>query len=216
MRRVADGLAGLALTGLSTMEVITLAVAYVAVTAFLWMSGTVRPERLITQPGFRGAWIVVALALLRPITWIPYALPFAAFRSLAGAVMRGRRPVIRNAAAHLVTIGFLATVLWLLALVADGVVTAVLSGLAFVTGSGSPSTLGAFRGDWNLPRVAGVIAIIVLVRLVVPPLDPDLALSSEPVLWFGSGARGRFDRIAVIAVVAASALLAALGAFLAR
>src|SRR5437899_2262317 len=74
--RIADGVVGFALTGLSTMEVITLAVAYVAVMGFLWMSGTSDPERLVTNAGFRSAWVIVAMALLRPITWIPYALPF--------------------------------------------------------------------------------------------------------------------------------------------
>src|SRR3989442_7510370 len=82
VKRIAGGVAGFALTGLSTMEVITLAVGYVAVMGFLWMSGTAEPERLVTNAGFRSAWVIVALALVRPVTWVPYALPFGAFRKL--------------------------------------------------------------------------------------------------------------------------------------
>jgi hypothetical protein len=215
-RRVLSGLADFFLTGLSTMEVIALAVAYVAVMGFLWMSGAAEPERLITHAAFRSAWAIVALALLRPLTWIPYALPFAAFRKLTHPLFAGWRPILRNLAAHLLTIGVLAGALWLLALVVDGAVSAILSGLAFVTGSGSLSTLGAFRGDWNLARIGGVVAMVVVARLVLPPLARDLDLSAEPVLWFGSGGRGRFDRIAFLVVLAGSALLAATGALLAR
>src|SRR6266545_4627412 len=66
VKRMVNGVARFALTGLSTMEVITLAVAYVAVMGFLWMSGTAEPERLVTNAGFRSAWVIVALALVRP------------------------------------------------------------------------------------------------------------------------------------------------------
>jgi hypothetical protein len=216
VKRIANGVAGFALTGLSTMEVITLAVAYVAVMGFLWMSGTVEPERLVTNAGFRSAWVIVALALLRPMTWIPYAVLFVAFRKLSDALLDESRPLVRNGVAHLLTIGSLAGVLWLLALVVEGAVSAVLSGLAFLIGSGSLSTLGEFRGDWNLARAAGVVAIVLVVRLVLPPLDRDLGLSKDPVLWFGSGSRGRFDRTAFLVVVAGSVLLVGIGAFLAR
>jgi hypothetical protein len=216
VKRIANGVARFALTGLSTMEVITLAVAYVAVMGFLWMSGTAEPERLVTNAGFRSAWVIVALALLRPMTWIPYAAPFVAFRKLSDALFDESRPLIRNAVAHLLTIGSLAGVLWLLTFVMEGVVSAVLSGLAFLTGSGSLSTLGEFRGDWNPARAAGVVAIVLVVRLVLPPLARDLGFSQDPVLWFGSGSRGRFDRIAFLVVVAGSVLLVGIGAFLAR
>lgn len=210
------GLTSFALGGLTTMEVIALAVAYVAVMGFLWMSGIVEPERLVTHPAFRSAWAITVLALLRPVTWTPYLIPFVACRWLAHEVLGKQRPIVRNLVAHLATIAVLLGAVWLLALVVQGAVTAILSGLAFVTGSGSLSTLGAFRGDWNLARIAGVVAMVVVVRLVLPPLDQDLDLSAEPVLWFGSGGRGRFDRIALLVVLAGSALLAATGAFLAR
>ena len=170
----------------------------------------------MTNAGFRSAWIILALALLRPITWIPYALLFVAFRKLYDALLDESRPLLRHAMAHVLTIGSVAGVLWLLALVVEGAISAVLSGLAFLTGSGSLSTLGEFRGDWNLTRAAGVVAIVLVVRLVAPPLDRDLGLSKDPVLWFGSGSRGRFDRIAFLAVVAGSVLLVGIGAFLAR
>ena len=60
-----------------------------------------------------------------------------------------------------------------------------------------------------------MVAIVLVVRLVVPPLDRDLGLSRDSVLWFGSGSRGRFDRIAFLAVLAGSLLLVGIGAFLA-
>ena len=39
-----------------------------------------------------------------------------------------------------------------------------------------------------------LVAMVVLVRVALPPLGRDLDLSREPVLGFPDGPRGRFDR----------------------
>lgn len=211
-----NALAGFALGGLSTMEMLALAVAYVAVMAFLWMTGMGQPERLLTEAGFRATWAIVALALIRPVTWIPYVLPFLAFRKVTDELIKAWRPIVRSGVAHLLTIGVLAGAVWLLELVAPGAVSAILSGLAFATGSGSLSTLGHFTGHWTAGRVAGLAAIVLVVRVLVPPLRRDLDPFPEPVLWFPDGARGRFDRVVLLVVLGGSALLLLAGAVVAR
>jgi hypothetical protein len=210
------GLVRFVLSGLSTMEIVGLAVAFVAVMAFLWLTGLTRPERLVTEPALRSAWLVATLALVRPVTWIPYLLPFVAFRAFLRWIEGERRPLLVNGIAHALTVATLAFALLMIAFVVQEAVTAVLSGLAFITGSGSPSTLGSFRGDWNPVRIAGVAALVVAFRVIVPPLGDDLDLDREPLLWFQNGSRGRFDRIALLGVLAASAVLVMIGAFLSR
>jgi hypothetical protein len=210
------GVGDILLTGLSTIEVVGLSLAFVAVAAFLWMSGAVEPESLVTDPVFRSAWIIAALALIRPLTWVPYLLVFGAFRKLTGLIAEDRRDTVLGAVAHALTISAFIGGLWLLTLVVDGIVTALLSGLALLTGSGSLARLGRFRGDWNAARVAGVAAIFLIVRVVLPPLDRDLGRSREPLLWFPGGARGRIDRIGLLVVLGASATLVLAGALLGR
>ena len=204
IRRAGMALATFVLGGLTTMEVIAVAVAALAIMGFLWGSGTVAPERLITGPGYRAAWILLVLILLRPLTWIPYLLPFVAFRKLLEALRPGGRAIRRNALAHLLTVVVLAGVVWLVLKGVDGAGTRILSGLAFATGSGSFATLGSFRGDWTDARVALVVAAVILGRLVLPPLGRDLGVSREPVLGFADGARGTFDRYLLLVVVVAS------------
>src|SRR5262245_39697953 len=72
VRRVGRGVASLLLGGLTTMEIIAGAVAVISVTLLLWATDTVSPERLVTGAGFRAAWILLVMALIRPVTWIPY------------------------------------------------------------------------------------------------------------------------------------------------
>jgi hypothetical protein len=190
----------LLLGGLTTAEVLAIAIGTVAVMALLWATDTVDPERLITGAGFRAAWILLVLGILRPLTWVPYLLPFLAFRRLLDAAMPGRQELLRNVLAHLMTIGVLAGVVRLIVATVQGAGTSILSGLAFGTGSGSFDTLGTFRGDWTDARIALLLGTIVLVRLVVPPLGRDVDLSHEPVLGFARGARGTFDRYVLMAV----------------
>jgi hypothetical protein len=203
-KRIGRAIATFLLGGLTTIEVMAVAIGTVAVMALLWASHTVEPEHLITGAGFHAAWILLVLALLRPLTWIPYLLPFLAFRRLLDAVMPGRREILRNALANLVTIAILAGILWLVVASIEGGGTAILSGLAFATGSGSFDTLGTFRGDWTDGRIGLVIALVILVRLFLPPMARDLDLSHQPILGFAEGARGTFDRYLLLAVAVAS------------
>jgi hypothetical protein len=192
--------ATLLLGGLTTAEVLAVAIGTVAVMALLWATDTVDPERLITGAGFRAAWILLVLGILRPVTWIPYLLPFLAFRKLFDMAMPGRREMLRNVLAHLATIAILAGVIWLIVATVQGAGMNIVSGLAFGTGSGSFDTLGTFRGDWTGGRIALLVGAIVLVRLVLPPLGPDVDPSHEPVLGFARGARGTFDRYILMTV----------------
>jgi hypothetical protein len=201
------------LGGLTTIEVMAIAIGTVAAVALLWATHTAEPERLITGAGFRAAWILLVLGILRPLTWIPYLLPFLAFRKLFDVAMPGRREALRNLLAHLVTIGILASVTWLIVATVQGAGTSILSGLAFATGSGSFDTLGAFRGDWTSGRIGLLVAAVVVLRLFLPPLGRDLDVSHEPVLGFARGLRGTFDRY-VLMVVGVAGLGIGLIAFL--
>src|SRR5439155_18038624 len=126
--------------------------------------------------------------------WIPYLLPFLAFRRLFDALMPHRGVAVRNGLANLATVGLLAATMWLVVAVVDRAGTAVLSALAFATGSGSYGTLGSFRGDWIAARVAMVVGLVVVGRLFLPSLGRDLNLSDDPVLGFADGPRGTVDR----------------------
>jgi hypothetical protein len=199
-KRIGRAVATLLLGGLTTVEVMAVAIGTVAVMALLWATDAVEPERLISGAGFRAAWILLVLAILRPLTWTPYLLPFLAFRKLSYAAMPGWRERARNVLAHLVTVGLLAGVMWLIVDTLQGAGTSILSGLAFATGSGSFDTLGTFRGDWTGWRIALLVGGVILVRLFLPPLGRDLDLSHEPVLGFARGLRGAFDRYFLMVV----------------
>jgi hypothetical protein len=212
-KRIGRAVATLLLGGLTTVEVLAVSIGTVAVMALLWATDTVEPERLISGAGFRAAWILLVLAILRPLTWIPYLLPFLAFRKLSDVAMPGRQEMARNILSHLVTVGLLAGVMWLIVATLQGAGTSILSGLAFATGSGSFDTLGTFRGDWTDGRIALLVGGVVLVRLFLPPLGLDFDLSHEPVLGFARGPRGTLDRY-VLMVVGVAALGIGLIAYL--
>jgi hypothetical protein len=215
VRRSGRWLAMFLLGGLTSMELIAIAVGFMGAMGFLWITDAVQPERLVTDPWLRSAWIGVVLALARPITWVPYLLPFLALRWLGDSVMKRTSVLVRNGIANLATIAVLAGAVAISVATIRSAGTVILSGLAFSAGSGRFAELGTFRGDWTAGRVALIAAAVILVRVVVPPLGPDLDLSHEPVLGFVSGVRGRFDRYLLIAVTAAAILLVSLAALLA-
>jgi hypothetical protein len=214
LRRLGRGLATFVLGGFTTMELIAIAVGYIAIVGFLWMADIVQPERLVTDPWSRGAWLVVVISLLRPVTWAPYWLCFTGFRWLVDAMFRRRKAWVRNTLANLGTVGVLAGMVAVVVSQVARVGTFVLSALAFVTGSGRFKDVGHFRGDWTGWRIAGVIAGFLLLKLFLPPLDRSLDLSHEPILGFASGGRGRFDRYLLLGVIVAGAALSGVGAFL--
>jgi hypothetical protein len=216
IRRAGRAVATFLLGGLTTMEVIAGASVTVAVMGLLWATHTVAPERLITGAGCRAAWILLVLSLARPLTWVPYLLPFVAFRKLFDVLMPQRQVILRNALANLATFVVLAGVLWLIVATVEGAGTAILSGMAFATGSGSYATLGAFGGDWTGPRIALVVGSVILARLFLPPLGRDLDLSQTPVLGFADGARGTFDRYLLLLAVVGAAVIGGVAVVLAR
>jgi len=192
-----------------------MSVGFMGAMGFLWMTNAVPPERLVTDPWLRSAWIGVVLALVRPITWVPFLLPFIALRWLGDSVMKGASLLVRNGLANLGAIAILAGATGLVLATIRRAGTVILSGLAFATGSGRFADLGTFRGDWTAGRISLLAASVVFVRLVLPPLGADLDLSHEPILGFVSGLRGRLDRYLLIAVTAAALLLVGLAALLA-
>jgi hypothetical protein len=179
------------------------------------MAHVLDPESLITDPLLRSAWAVLVVAVIRPITWIPHVLLLLGLQRVSGAFAPRSRPVLRNALANLGAVGVLAMVAWLVFVAVPGSATAVSSVLAFVTGNGSFEDLGEVGADWDVLRVAAVVGGVLLLRVVVAPLGRDLELLDEPILGFVSGARGRFDRIALITVMVAAVVLGGLGAILA-
>jgi hypothetical protein len=203
------------LGGLTSIELMAIAVGFMGTMGFLWITDAVPPERLVTDPWLRSAWIGVVLALARPVTWVPYLLPFLSLRWLGGSVMKRTSLAVRNGLANLGSIALLAGALGLVLATVGRAGTVILSGLAFATGSGRFADLGTFRGDWTAGRISLLVASVVFVRLVLPPLGADLDLSREPILGFVSGGRGRFDRYLLIAVTAGALLLVGLAAFLA-
>jgi hypothetical protein len=213
--RSGRAVAAFLLAGLTSIEVIVLAVTSVSAVGFLWMADILRPESLVTDRLLRAAWIVLVLSILRPITWIPYWLTFLGLQAVADAIMPHRSLVLRNCVANLGTLAVLGLIVGLVFATVSGASTAVLSFLAFLTGSVALEDLGAVAGDWDLARIAAVVAGALLLRILLPPLDTDLDLSDEPILGFASGARGRADRVLLIAVVAAAAVLVGVGAILA-
>jgi hypothetical protein len=214
LRRLGRGVATFVLGGLTTMELIAVAVGYIAVVGFLWMADVVQPERLVTDPWSRGAWLVVVVSLLRPVTWVPYWLCFTGFRWLVDSLFRRKRAWVRNLLANVGTLGVLAGIVAVVVSQVARAGTFVLSALAFVTGSGRFQDVGLVRGDWTGWRIAGVVGGFLLLKLFLPPLDRSLDLSHEPILGFASGGRGRFDRYLLLGVVVAGAALAGVGAFL--
>jgi hypothetical protein len=216
VRRAGRAVATFLLGGLTTMEIIAGASVTVAVIGLLWATHTVAPERLITGAGYRAAWILLVLSLARPLTWVPYVLPFVAFRKLFDVLMPQRRVILRNALANVATLVVLAGILWLIVAAVEGAGTAILSGMAFATGSGSYATLGTFRGDWSDPRIALVVGSVILGRLFLPPLGRDLDLAPAPVLGFAEGARGAFDRYLLLPAVVGSAVIGGVAVYLAR
>jgi hypothetical protein len=214
-RAAGRAVAAFFLGGLTTIELIALALVYMAVTGFLWLADVVEPERLFTEPFLRSLWLIVVLAMLRPLTWVPYTVLLRSFGWIGDALAPGRWVLLRNAIANLATIAVLGAVMALMVASIDGAGTAILSALAFVTGSGTFDGLGSFRGDWTTARIAAVVGGVVLLRLFLPPLDTDLGPSGQPVLGFVSGRRGRFDRAVLLAALAGAAALGALGAYLA-
>lgn len=152
------------------------------------MAGLLDPESLITDPWIRSTWAVLVISVLRPITWIPYALLFLSLRRVADGLAARRSTALRNASANLGTIGILSLAVWLMFVAVPGSATAVSSVLAFVTGSGSFEDLGAVGADWDPLRVAAVAVGALLLRVVVPPLGRDFDLLDEPILGFVSGA----------------------------
>jgi len=203
------------LGGLTSMELIAIAVGFMGTMGFLWITDAVPPERLVTDPWLRSAWIGVVLALARPVTWVPYLVPFLALRWLGDSVMKKTSLPVRNSLANLATIAVLAGAVAISVATIRRAGTLILSGLAFSTGSGRFAELGTFRGDWTAGRIALIAAAAIVVRVMMPPLGPDLDLSHEPILGFASGVRGRVDRYLLVAVTAAALLLVGLAAFVA-
>jgi hypothetical protein len=187
-------IAAIGLGGLSTTEILACAIGFVSVMGLLWATGSVLPERLVTAPALRITWLALAVALIRPVTWVPYLVLFWFVRWLVDAALPRHSIRFRNALGHVVAIALLAGA-GLLALSAIGGASRwMLSLLGFASGSVGFAELGASTGSWTAPRLAGLIAGLILVRPLIPPMGGDLSVVPDPVLGFPEGSRGRLDR----------------------
>jgi hypothetical protein len=208
---VGRGAASFVLGGFSTVELVAIAVAYLGLTGNLWLGGTIDFERLFTDPLLRSVWLLLVLAMVRPITWLPYVAALAGYRRLAEVAAPRLGEVARNAVANAATIVTL-VVIGIIAIGAiPGATGAVRAGTAIVLGNGSFDDVGAARVDWTFVRVVAVMLAVVLGRLFVPPLGLDLDRSDEPILDYPSGRRGTFDRWLLALALASSVVLVGLG-----
>ncbi|HEX9311311.1 MAG TPA: hypothetical protein VGA30_00600 [Actinomycetota bacterium] len=205
-RTALRAVAAFVLGGLTSMELLALIVGFVAVMGLLWASNAVAPETLVTEPWLRSAWILSVVAVVRPLTWIPYAAVFVGLdRVVAWAgpdVRRWRRRLL----AHAGTLAILSGCVGLLFLVVPSASRWTLSSLGFVAGTVSIADLGMATGRWAPDTVTAVAAAFVLIRPVVPPVGLDLDLAARPFLGFVDGGRGRFDKgLTITATVVAVA-----------
>jgi hypothetical protein len=206
-RRLVRGLMAFLLGGVNAMELLALTIGFLAVVGLLWATDRVAPETLVTDRWLRAAWAVAVIGVLRPLTWIPYVLAFAGLRQLGRWIAPRANRVLVNALANL---GVLAILALAIAVAGRALGTAARwteSVLGFLTGTVGFSGLGTDTGTWDASRIAAVVAVLVLVRPVVPPLDTRLDLAPLPILGFVEGGRGRFDRwltgvAAVLALIA--------------
>jgi len=210
VRTALRGIAAFLLGGLTSMELLALIVGFVAVMGFLWASNAVAPETLVTEPGLRSAWVLSVVAVVRPLTWIPYIAVFVGLDRLVAWVGPDVRQRRRYLLAHAGTLAALSGGVGLVFVLVPSAPRWTLSALAFVAGTVSIADLGTATGRWAPDTVAAVAGAFVLIRPVVPPVGLNLDLAARPFLGFVGGGRGRLDKgltiaAAVVAVCAAVA-----------
>jgi hypothetical protein len=207
------GIAALILGGLTAMEVLALAVGFVAVVGLLWATGAVPPEHLVTDPWLRAGWALTLIGVLRPLTWIPFVLLFLGLRALGRSIAGRAASVLVNGVAAVGALVIVALSVWIVLSIMDGATRWILSVLGLLSGTVGFSGLGTETGSWEAGRVAAIVAVFVLVRPLVPPLRLDLDLEARPLLGFVDGMRGTVDRW-LVAGAAAVAVISAVVSFL--
>jgi hypothetical protein len=211
-RRFLRGVATLLLGGLTAMELLAATIVFVAVIGFLWATDRAAPESLVTTGWMRAAWVMAVVAVVRPITWLPYLGIFAGLRGIERAVAPDARSWVRNLVAHIATVASAVVVLALVFLAVPGAERWTLSVLGFSTGTVDVGQLGTATGRWGSSQLAFGIAAVVAIRPVIPPLALDLEPSVLPILGFVEGTRGRLDRWLLWIAVAAGLTAAAIAA----
>ena len=206
------GITALILGGLTAMEMLALAVGFVAVVGLLWATGAVPPEHLVTDPWLRAGWALTLIGVLRPITWIPFVLLFLGLRALGRSIAGRAASILLNGLAALAALLLLGLLGWAVLSTMDGATRWTLSVLGLLTGTVGFSGLGTETGSWDAGRVASVVAVFVLVRPLVPPLGLDLDLEARPLLGFVDGMRGTVDRW-LVAGAGAVAVMSAVVSF---
>lgn len=208
----AGGVGSFLLGGLTSMEILALVMGFVTVVGLLWMTGTAAPESLPTSSWLRAGWALSVVGVVRPVTWIPYALVFLGVRRLLSAVSSGRRPVLRSGVAHAATVAVLAGAAWLVLASVEGAARWTASAVGFVMGTVDIAGLGHTAGRWDGTRIAAAVAALVLIRPVLPPVGRDLDLRARPMLWFVEGHRGRVDAWLVGVTCVAGVIVGAIAA----
>ena len=209
---VSRSVASFFLTGFTTVELVAIAIAYLGLVAFLWMTDVITLDRLFLDPLLRSVMLLLAVAMLRPITWIPYAAVFVGLRRVVEAAAPRQPRLVRNAVAGGATIAILLVGLAVSLAAIDGSGRMVRSAVHFVLGGGSFNGIGSGTFQWTFARVMAVLATVVLGRVFLPPLDLDLNLSDEPILGYPTGRRrDRLDRWLLAAALIMAAVLTGIG-----
>jgi hypothetical protein len=192
------------LAGLSSAEILAVAMVAVGAVAASWATGALRPEDLVTQSWLRALWAALLIAIVRPLTWFPYLGAFAGTSRLASAINPDGSARFRTLAGHVGAIASIGTIVVLVLIAVDGAGRSVASAAGFLTGS------------WSIGRILALVLALVLIRPVVPPLRPDLSVEFGPILEFHEGRRGEVDRFVLwgaagLAVVLGGVALVAAG-----
>jgi hypothetical protein len=204
------------LAGLSSAEILAVAMVAVGAVAASWATGALRPEDLVTQSWLRALWAALLIAIVRPLTWFPYLGAFAGTSRLASAINPDGSARFRTLAGHVGAIASIGTIVVLVLIAVDGAGRSVASAAGFLTGAIPLQDLGSSLGSWSIGRILALVLALVLIRPVVPPLRPDLSVEFGPILEFHEGRRGEVDRFVLwgaagLAVVLGGVALVAAG-----
>lgn len=181
----------LALGGLSSAEILAVALVATAAVAASWASGALLPEDLVTEPWLRGLWAALVLAIIRPLTWLPYLGAFAGIRRLTKGIDVSER--MQTAVSHVGAVVLVGGLTAVVLLAIEGGARFAASTLGFLAGAIPLEDLGSSLGSWPVWRILVVAVAVVLIRPVVPPVGPDLSIEIGPVLGLPPGWRGRID-----------------------
>jgi hypothetical protein len=181
--------------GLSSAEVLAVALVVVAGGAALWATDVMRPEQLVTTGWLRALWAATLLGVVRPLTWLPYLGAFAVARRTLEAVRPDASGRSATIGAHATALAILGGIVAVVLVAVDGAGRVLASTIGFLAGAIDAGQLGTSMGSWTVGPIMWVAAVVVLIRPFLPPVDRDLTPLVTDWLGFPPGERGRIDRL---------------------